>query len=141
MVRIHPPLPIEEIMQVSYFLTGYEHIRDKNNPSDLTNYEWFVVKNRFLSNRYRDLPDKYDKRILIDSVLYVMNTGCLWSDLPECYLPWKIVYSWYRKGGGKIIFKRLLNNEHNGAYVWGNEPDPDCCPILYKLCKHKRFYL
>lgn len=131
-------------MEVSYFLTGYNDIRDKKNPSDLSNLEWYFIRYKYLHNGFRLLPDKYDKRILIDSVLYVMNTGCLWSDLPECYLPWKIVYSWYRKGGGKIIFKRLLDNEKN-TYILGFFNDVfdamNCCPILYKICKHKRFYL
>ena len=36
---------------------------------------------------------KYSRREMLNSIFYVIRTGCQWTDLPHDFSPWKSVYS------------------------------------------------
>lgn len=49
----------------------------------------------------------YDRRVILEAIVYVMRTGCGWEHLPEQYPPWKTVHSQlteWRKAG---IWERI----------------------------------
>lgn len=62
-------------------------------PTDLTEKQWELIKHHFAGSRKR----KYEKRDLINAVLYLVKTGCQWRMLPHDYPPYKTVYSFYRR--------------------------------------------
>lgn len=38
---------------------------------------------------------KYPRRLVIDSILYVLVTGCAWRHLPHDLAPWATAYRWF----------------------------------------------
>jgi transposase len=39
----------------------------------------------------------YDRRLVIDTVLYVLVTGCAWRLVPHDLAPWDVAYRWFAK--------------------------------------------
>ena len=72
-------------MKAEYKRTAY--------PSDLSDSEWEKIKEFFPSGN----KSKYDKRNLVEAVIYVVKTGCQWRNLPKDFPKWKTVYSFYRR--------------------------------------------
>jgi putative transposase len=62
-------------------------------PTDLTDRQWDLIKHHFADSRRR----KYDKRALVNAVLYLVKTGCQWRMLPNDFPPFQTVYSFYRR--------------------------------------------
>jgi putative transposase len=63
-------------------------------PSDLTSDQWEVVKDLIPAPQPGGRPAKYQRREILNSLLYVTRTGCQWRALPHDLPPWRIVY-WY----------------------------------------------
>ena len=41
-------------------------------------------------------PLKYDHRLIIDTILYVLVAGCAWRLVPHDLAPWDAAYRWFR---------------------------------------------
>lgn len=39
---------------------------------------------------------KYDRRLILDTILYVLRTGCSWRLVPHDLAPWDAAYRWFR---------------------------------------------
>ena len=76
---------IIEIMKAEYKRTNY--------PSDLSDREWEKIKEFFPAGN----KSKYDKRNLVEAVIYVVKTGCQWRALPHDYPPYSTVYNFYSR--------------------------------------------
>ena len=50
-----------------------------------------------------------DHRRLLNGMLFRINTGIPWRDLPERYGPWQTVYSRYRRWSRTGLWDRMLN--------------------------------
>ena len=61
--------------------------------TDLTDKEWDMIKHHFVGGRKR----KYEKRTLVNAVLYLVKTGCQWRMLPNDFPPCQTVHSFYRR--------------------------------------------
>ena len=64
-----------------------------NYASDLTDKQWEEIKEFFPSGN----KSKYNKRSLVEAVLYIVKTGCQWRMLPHDYPPHDTVWSFYRR--------------------------------------------
>jgi transposase len=42
---------------------------------------------------------KYDDRLVLDAVFFVLRLGCKWRMIPRDLLPWDAAYQWYRANG------------------------------------------
>lgn len=76
-------------------------------PSDLTDKQWFLIKDYFDKGNYGK-SRKYSQRILINAVFYIVKTGCQWRFLPKDYPPWKTVYSFYKRSKDKAIWEQVM---------------------------------
>ena len=47
-------------------------------------------------------------RLMMDGILWVMNTGAPWRDLPERFGPWQTVYSRFRRWTRAGLFSRIV---------------------------------
>lgn len=63
-------------------------------PSDLTDDQWEVIKDLIPAPRPGGRPAKYQRREIVNGLLYVTRTGCQWRALPHDLPPWRVVY-WY----------------------------------------------
>jgi len=73
-------------------------------PSDLTDAQWEAIKANFRGMRNR----KWDKRELVNAVLYYEKTGCQWRLLPHDFPPYATVWSFYRRAKQTGLWERIL---------------------------------
>ena len=45
--------------------------------------------------RHGGRPLKYDRRLILDTILYVLRTGCAWRQVPHDLAPWDAAYRWF----------------------------------------------
>ena len=65
-------------------------------PSDLTDPEWAQVSRFIPAPKPGGRPAKYERREIVNALLYVARTGCQWRSLPHDLPPWTIVYWYFR---------------------------------------------
>ncbi len=59
--------------------------------SDLTDTQLETIKEYFSAGN----KSKYEKRELVNAVLYLVKTGCQWRALPTDFPKWKAVLMFY----------------------------------------------
>ena len=85
-------------MEKEYKATNYE--------SDLTDEQWNEIKDFFPSGN----KSKYNKRSLVEAVLYIVKTGCQWRMLPHDYPPHDTVWSFYRRARDRGTWEAMMNH-------------------------------
>jgi hypothetical protein len=54
-------------------------------------------------------PYAHDRRVVLEAILYVMETGCSWATLPVSFPPWQTVYAqfdrWRKTGVWDTIWR------------------------------------
>lgn len=66
--------------------------------SSLTDAQWAVIEallprsNPQLGGR----PPVHDRRLVLDTILYVLVSGCQWRMVPHDLVPWPTAYGWFR---------------------------------------------
>ena len=75
-----------------------------NYPSDLSDREWEKIKEFFPAGN----KSKYDKRNLVEAVIYVVKTGCQWRALPHDYPPYSTVYNFYSRAKQKGTWEKIM---------------------------------
>lgn len=79
-------------------------------PSNLTDGQWQIIR-RLLPPRSRRGRPPICRRRVIDSILYVVRSGCQWRMLPLDFPNWNTVYGifwkWRREGVWQRIHDRL----------------------------------
>jgi putative transposase len=69
----------------------------KPYPTDLTDDQWEKLSPYLPERTGRGRRPKWEIRIIINAILYVVYTGCQWRMLPHEYPPWQTVYYHFRK--------------------------------------------
>lgn len=74
---------------------------------ELSDEEWALLQPLLPPCRTRG---RYylDHRRLLNGMLFRINTGIPWRDLPERYGPWQTVYSRYRRWSRSGLWDRIL---------------------------------
>lgn len=75
-------------------------------PSDLTDAQWEKIKPHFAAMRNR----KWNKRELVNAVLYIEKAGCQWRLLPHDFPPFPTVWSFYRRAKLSGLWERILRD-------------------------------
>ena len=90
-------------------------------PTDLTDKQWETIEPLFTKMR----TYKWSKRELTNAVLYLVDSGCKWRQLPHDFPPYSTVHSFYRRarlsGLWDRIMKRLVIITRKNA---GRNEDP-----------------
>ena len=65
--------------------------------TSLTDGEWAVIEPLLpvRDPRRGGRPLKYDRRLILDTILYVLRTGCAWRHVPHDLAPWDAAYRWF----------------------------------------------
>ena len=66
----------------------------KAYPTDLTGPQWAQVSRFIPAPKPGGRPAKYQRREIVNALLYVVRTGCQWRAMPHDLPPWRITY-WY----------------------------------------------
>ena len=74
-------------------------------PTDLNDKQWEEIESLYTNMR----TYKWDKRELTNAVLYLVNAGCKWRQLPHDFPPYSTVHSFYRRARQKELWDRILD--------------------------------
>lgn len=79
-------------------------MKRKEYPTDLTDEQWERIEPYFSKlRRY-----KWDKRELLNAVLYITKTGCQWRMLPNDFPPYPTVWSFFRRANQTGLWDNIL---------------------------------
>ncbi|WP_285730572.1 IS5 family transposase [Nocardiopsis sp. ATB16-24] len=67
-------------------------------PSNLSDPVWAVIEPLMPTRNPRTggAPRKYDDRLALDAIFFVLRSGCRWRMIPRDLSPWDAAYRWYR---------------------------------------------
>src|SRR6476469_1844215 len=66
-------------------------------PTDLTDDQWDVLEPVFNAPGKRGRTHADDLRTVVDAMLYIAQTGCLWRYHPGSFGPWTRAWSQFRR--------------------------------------------
>ena len=78
----------------------------KPYPSDLTDEQWKEIAPLYAGMR----TSKWSKRELTNAVLYWVDSGCKWRQLPHDFPPYSTVHSFYRRARISGLWDRILEH-------------------------------
>ena len=89
---------------------------------ELTDEAWELIGDLFPIQTGKGRPWR-DHRVVVNGMLWVLNTGSPWRDLPERYGPWQTVYNrfnrWRRDGMFDEMLERLqIRLDTEGRIDW-----------------------
>jgi putative transposase len=64
--------------------------------TDLTDAEWEIIEPVLPVPKGSGRPRKHSLRTLVNSVFYLVRSGCAWRLLPKDMPPWKTLYHYFR---------------------------------------------
>ena len=78
-------------------------------PSDLTGPEWAQVSRFVPAPKKGGRSAKYERREIVNALLYIVRTGCQWRAMPHDLPPWRITYWYFMQWKKDGTFDRLLD--------------------------------
>ena len=78
----------------------------KSYPSDITDKQWKGIELLYTGMR----NCKWDKRELTNAVLYLVDSGCKWRQLPHDFPPYSTVHSFYRRARKRGLWEKILDH-------------------------------
>lgn len=88
--------------------------------SSLTNSQWEVMKVLFENYGYVDEGREHPIRLVVNAILYLVNNGTKWRELPKDFPPWQSVYYHFSKWSKCGLWAKLgvslaeIVREHEG---------------------------
>ena len=83
----------------------------KKYESDLSDEQWELIKDlipKVKSNKKKGgRPVVYERREIMDAILYVLSSGCRWIDLPHDLPGKSIVWKYFDTWSKKNVFKKI----------------------------------
>jgi len=79
----------------------------KPYPTDLSEAEWKRLAPLVPKPKPGGRPPKYDRREILNAILYVVRAGGAWRLLPHDFPSWRIVYHYFRVWKLAGVWKRL----------------------------------
>ena len=76
-------------------------------PTDLTDAQWQILKPLFRKKSNRGRKVVYERRLVVNAILYVVRTGCQWRMLPHDFPPWKTVYQMFYRWRKAGLWERI----------------------------------
>jgi putative transposase len=99
-------------------------------PSDLSDWEWQRLEPLLPRARVIGRPRKVDLREVCNAILYVLDTGCGWRELPSDLMPWHTAYWWFRSWQQDGTLERLSSCVQRGRGLDGEADQLDREPAL-----------
>lgn len=76
-------------------MTTMHHSKRRGYPSDVTDAEWSRLDPIIPPEKLGPNPRKYDRREIVNAILYKCRTGCSWRMLPGDFPPWHTIARWF----------------------------------------------
>jgi transposase len=78
----------------------------KSYPSDVSDAQWDILKAYIPEPALGGRPAEYERREIVNAILYVLRTGCGWEYVPHDLPPWKLVYHYFRQWSENGVWER-----------------------------------
>jgi transposase len=99
-------------------------------PSDLTDAQWRRISHWVPEPKPGGRPAKYERREVINAILYITRNGCAWRSLPHDLPSYRIVFHyfrlWQREGIWEQIHAKLRERVRRAV---GRKPKPSALVI------------
>lgn len=91
----------------------------------MTDEQWLVLEPLIPLPEVGPQERKYERREIVNAILYQKRTGCQWRYLPHDFPPWQSVAKYYYKWRGDCLFERMNDELRTRVRVEdGREPSP-----------------
>ena len=98
--------------------------------SSMTDSQWKIIHSLLNFLGYSDEGRKYSMREIVDAVLYLVDNGTKWRNLPKDFPPWKTVYYHFSKWSKDLTWESInLNLVEITREAEGREPSPSLASI------------
>jgi transposase len=95
--------------------------------------EAFAVIEPILQNRPKikaGRPMEYPWREIINTIFYLLRTGCQWRQLPHDLVKWQVAYRWFRTLGRDGTWRRIHHELRVRARrAEGRQDEPTACAM------------
>ncbi len=78
--------------------------------TDLTDAQWARIEAFVPTPRSGPNPTKYDRRPIVNAMIYKLRTGCAWRLLPNDFPPWETVTKYFYQWREDGTWERLLDH-------------------------------
>jgi transposase len=77
--------------------------------TSLSDRQWAVIEPLLpvRDPRHGGRPLKFDRRLIVDTILYVLRTGCAWRHVPHDLAPWDAAYRWFAAWSADGTWRRV----------------------------------
>lgn len=95
-------------------------------PFLLSDSQWSKISSYLEDGRRR----KQDLRLVLSGIIYLLQTGCQWRKLPECYGNWQLLYYYFRRWSSYSVFYGMLYDLVGEVRkAAGRKPEPSAVVI------------
>ncbi len=98
--------------------------------TDLTDAQWQIIAPLVPAAKAGGRPPQYERREIINALLYFTKNGCTWRSLPHDLPPWSLVHyyfwHWKRDGTWQNLHDRLREQLRQHL---GRDPQPSAAVL------------
>jgi transposase len=100
-------------------------------PTDLTDEQWFVIKQIYSTCKAKEgRPPKYSRREIWNAIFYQARTGCEWRYLPHDLPPWQDVWEHFSRWRNTGLLKHVHDALRTKVRVdAGHDPTPSAAIV------------
>jgi transposase len=105
-------------------------LQRKKYGSDLTDAEWAKIQHLIPAPLPGGRPAKYERREILNAIIYLLRSGCSWRDLPHDFPPHKSVNGYCNRWRDAGLFEHInevLRKEVRGQL--GRDQEPSAASI------------
>ncbi len=101
-------------------------MRERNRyATDLTDAQWAMLEPLIPPPKPGGRPAKYERREIVNAIVYLLRSGCSWRLLPHDLPPWRIVYWYFMQWRNEGVFERINDTLRREVRVQaGRKPEP-----------------
>lgn len=93
--------------------------------SDLNEAEWAILAPLIPAPLPGGRPAKWERREIVNAILYVLRSGCAWQLLPHDFPPYQTVFYYFRRWQRAGIWAKVNTALRENLRVQlGREPQP-----------------
>lgn len=93
--------------------------------TDLSDEEWALLEPMVPAPKKGGRPAKYERREILNAILYLLRTGCSWRLLPHDFPSWRIVYWYFAIWRDAGLFERINDTLRREVRAQaGRDPEP-----------------
>jgi putative transposase len=103
----------------------------KSYPSDLSDAQWALLEPLLgAPPAHPGRPRSYERREVVNAILYVLRTGCQWRYLPEGFPQWNTVYWYFKRWRDTGTWERVNDVLRRRLRVQlGRDPEPSAASV------------